>query len=218
METNSELALKFQEGDKQAGKKLISNFDNLIINIANLIYHKKDNHTTVINNLRYLISKNKFNKVINVVSNIYKKFSSYEDIVHDIVIIFIDTALNYRPSKIKADDYMFESYINNYIHYNIKKQLIDTVYDVPVNTESIDNYIIYDNDSPENILFNNIDDWINGDTNSVFSEISREDRELLKEMYINDYSIKDIADKRSLHQSTIYKRLDNIKNKLEGLI
>lgn len=223
--SNTELALLFKKGDQKAGQKLLDNFDNLIKSFADLLYYgdiKKSNKT--INNFINLLVGNKTDnkkdriyKNLKVINERYSSFD-YSDIVQDLKLAFLSFVVDFDPEKLsKNSSYKFESYVSKNFHYKVKKETIDNIVDMPIYyTGELDIDEFPGTNGLEYIIFGINESWIDGETCSdVFKKLDKSERKLVKEIYIDDKKVKDVAERYGITDSAISHRVKKIKNKLK---
>lgn len=222
--TNTELALKFQKGNSDAGQMLLYNFKQLIDNLVDFLYYGNYRNNQVVKNLVNLLSSSGLSEdeLHNTLKVIREKYSAYdyEDVRHDIELAFILFVHDFKPDKIEANfDYKFEAYVVNKFHFTVKKETIDQFVDEPLyaynkDINDIDDYT--DFITLEDKYFVIDDQWIKGETCShIFVELSDSERELLKNVYVDETKVKELAEKEGVTPSAIYHRLREIKKKIK---
>lgn len=223
---NSMLAVKYQHGDKQAGLKLLDNFQPLLMKFANLIYYGKydltDQHTQEF--LKTLISSydnNKAKNIISLINNMFRAFD-YEDIMQELKLIFLELTKRYDP-----DMATFQTYIKVYWKYELRKHVMQVIHNSPI-TMPISDFAKCDKNNVWDMFsgliqngikeefFDYIDDnWVAGYTcSSLFQQLTEEERLILRYRYIEGMTGVEIAEKINKAQPTVYERIRSIKKKL----
>ncbi|MFW6015870.1 MAG: sigma-70 family RNA polymerase sigma factor [bacterium] len=222
---NTELALKYILGNKDAANILLNRFNNLIIAFADLLYYGDIIESPTINNFLDLLTnsncKNRKESICKNIMIINERYSSfdYQDVLQDIRLAFLNFIMNFDPDKLTKDfEYKFESYVLNNFHYIIKKETIDKIVDIPIYCSGeldIDNFP--GSQEIENIMFSINDSWVEGTTCSdVFTNLTKEERKLIRQRFVNEMAVKDIADLNGVTPSAISHKLNKIKEKIKN--
>ena len=226
---STKLALKYQNGNDEAGEKLLEDYNNTVRLFVKTLYYGNyyKGNNLVESFTKLLVSKgvNERDKaiknVLDVISTKYKTYYSITDLEQDVKEAILRTALKYKPEKINKP---FEYFFKIYFCYMVKANTIDRL-DAPISVAKDENSMDYIkskrsyNKSDETTDF--IDSskyFVKGETTSgLFEDITEEERKLLSEYYLEDNTLKDIAEKDDydVTLNALSMRLKKIREKIK---
>lgn len=225
---STKLALRYQEGDQEAGEKLLEDYDNIVKLFIKVLYYgnyyKSNKMVDFFTSLLYSSETNNkdnaIKNVLDVISTKYKTYYSIEDLEQDIKEAILRTALRYKPEKI---DKPFEYFFKFYFCYMLKANTIDRLdapISVPKDEDSMDFIKSKRSYRTEDKTTNFIEGnkyFVEGETISgLFDGITKEERKLLSKYYLEEKTLKEIAnqDEYDVTLNALSMRLKKIRKKL----
>lgn len=224
-----DLIAKYQDNDKESGEKLLEEFEGFIFTFANLLYYGKYDlsNTGVRNFLNLLTESNENNikeieKIIKIINEKYSSFD-YLDVYHDVQLSFLIALKAFNLSMFNEQEHItdpFEYFLSIYFCYILKRNTVDKIINTPLYREYVDKWPM---DIPKlvavekDVFKTEIDnDWVEGRTCSEeFLSLSNDERFLLKQYYVDELTLEEIAKIRDKGTTGIFKNLKKIKNKIK---
>lgn len=227
---STKLALKYQDGEDKAGEKLLEDYNNTVRLFVKTLYYGNyyKGNKLVESFTKLLVSKgtNERDKaiknILDVISTKYQTYYSITDLEQDVKEAILRTALKYKPDKINKP---FEYFFKIYFCYMLKSNTIDRL-DAPISVAKDENsmdYIkskrSYNKSDRTTDFIDSSEYFVEGETTSgLFEDISKKERELLSEYYLEDNTLKEIAakDKYDVTLNALSMRLKKIRNKINN--
>jgi predicted DNA-binding protein YlxM (UPF0122 family) len=221
-----DLIKEYQNGNNLAGTELLKKYKGFITIFVSLLYYGnyEIKNTSTKNFLKLLQTKNnqfnieKLEDTIKAINNIYSTYD-YIDALQDVQLSFLIAIKTFDITEYENRNNIedpFDYFLSSYFPYILKKNTIDKLRNEPFPYTPGNEWSVKSITIEDNIFMTNIDDnWVNGDTcEEEFLDLSKDERELLKEKYIDNLTLKEIAQKRNKNKSTISRKLKQIKKTL----